>query len=32
MDNSIIFVITVVSAIIIGYVAVKRHWKIADIF
>lgn len=32
MDNSIIFVITVVSAIVIGHVAAKRHWKIADIF
>jgi len=32
MDNLIIFVITVVSAIVIGYIAVKRQWKIADIF
>jgi len=32
MENAILFVITVVSSIVIGYVAVKKRWKIADIF
>jgi len=32
MDNAAIFSLVVIAAIIIGYIAHKNHWKIADIF
>jgi len=32
MDNSVLFLISVVSAMLIGYIAVKKNWKIIDIF
>ena len=32
MDNALIFSIAVIAAIIIGYIAHKNHWKIADYF
>jgi len=32
MDNATIFSIAVIAAIIIGYMAHKNHWKIADYF
>jgi len=32
MDSSILFLTTVVFGIIIGYIAVKKHWKIIDLF
>jgi hypothetical protein len=32
MDSATLFLITVVTAMIIGYFAVKKHWKIADLF
>lgn len=32
MDNATIFSITIIAAIIIGYMAHKNHWKIADYF
>jgi len=32
MDSSMLFLISVIVAMAIGYLAVKRHWKIADLF
>lgn len=32
MDNATLFVLTVVVAVTIGYLAHKYHWKIADFF
>ncbi len=32
MDNVSIFVFTVITAIVVGYLAHKNHWKIADYF
>lgn len=32
MDNAAIFAIAIVVAIVIGYMAHKNHWKIADYF
>lgn len=32
MDNVSIFIITVVTAVIVGYLAHKNNWKIADYF
>jgi len=32
MDNVTIFAFTVAAAVIVGYLAHKNHWKIADLF
>lgn len=32
MDNAGIFALAIVAAVIIGYIAHKNHWKIADYF
>jgi hypothetical protein len=32
MDNATLFVFTIVVAVVIGYIAHKNHWKIADYF
>jgi hypothetical protein len=32
MDNAAIFALAIVLAIVVGYFAHKKHWKIADIF
>ena len=32
MDNAAIFALAIVLAIVVGYLAHKNHWKIADIF
>lgn len=32
MDNAVIFVLVIVFAVVLGYIAHKNHWKIADIF
>ena len=32
MDNAAIFSFAIIAAIIVGYIAHKNHWKIADIF
>jgi len=32
MDNATLFVITIILAVSIGYIAHKNHWKIADYF
>lgn len=32
MDNAGIFVLAIVAAIVIGYMAHRNHWKIADYF
>jgi hypothetical protein len=32
MDNAAIFALAIVLAVVVGYLAHKNHWKIADIF
>jgi hypothetical protein len=32
MDNAGIFALAIIAAIVIGYIAHKNHWKIADYF
>ncbi|MDQ1338989.1 MAG: hypothetical protein QG567_138 [Campylobacterota bacterium] len=32
MDNATIFIFTIIIAVVVGYMAHKNHWKIADIF
>lgn len=32
MNSAFLFVVTLVIAMVIGYIAYKKHWKIADFF
>ncbi len=32
MDNAVLFLVTIVTSVVIGYFAHKYHWKIVDYF